>query len=216
MADAVINYYPLPAGNDAWYTASVSSLRGIAPAVTRFEYIKAGQQPNAAATVAPMSIDPVAEGGAMGVASDTNYSKFSTTVWQTPRTSPIAVAFRCKFPAIAGGSLSLLGAATTGSVGIITFGWIQATSATNWVTSVSGTGNVATATAADTNWHTVAIGVNVAGTLISFLVDGVTVATSAGVATLTNSACHPAAFTSNALAPGVLISRITYGYIDPP
>lgn len=203
------------AGSDTWFQTATDALRIIAPACTRFEYIKAGQQPNAAATVAPLVIDGVAEGGAMGVASDTLYSKFSSSVWQTPRTSPIAVSFKCKFPAITAASLSLVGAATTGSVGIITFGWIQATSGTNWATSISGAGNAATSTAADTNWHTVSIGVNLSTPLITFQVDGVTVATSAATATLTNSACHPASFTTNALTPGVLISRIAYGYVDP-
>lgn len=201
--------------SDTWFQQTTDLLRVIAPAATRYEYIKAGQQPNAAATVAPLSIDPAAEGGAMGVASDTLYSKFSSSVWQTPRTSPIAVAFRCKFPAISAPNVSLVGAATTGSVGILTFGWNQPSSASKWIMLVSGGATQISTLDFDTNWHTICLGVNLSTPLITALVDGVTAATSAATATLTNSACHPASFSSNALAPGVLISRIAYGYIDP-
>lgn len=198
---------------DTWAKAAADAMTALVPALTRFEYIKAPS-----IVVGGVGVAVNVEGGAVGVASDTtHYQSFvQASIWNTPRTSPMGVTFRCKFPAIATGKTSVVGIATAGAGGNIVFGWDQGTSATKWVLFPTGGTPVISTFSADTNEHT--IGITADGTVtgtITVQLDGVTVATSSAVSTLTNSPCLPSSFSSASLTAGVEVQRLVYGYADP-
>lgn len=199
---------------DAWFDAVRADMLLLCPTLTRFEFIK----PTKAGMMDPtIAVEGTTiEGGAVGVASDTNFARFTTAVWTAPRTIAMAVAFRVKFPAISASKISTVGAAIVAATGgIFSFGWNQATDATKWVCSVSGGSAIAPTVVADTLEHTVQITVNPATPLITFKLDGVIIGTSVEVSTLTNSACSPGAFSSASITPGNLVGRVAYGYVDP-
>lgn len=198
-----------PAGGgsgDTWYDQQVTAARSLSPTLTRYEYIKIP----AVANAAPGVVVSVA-GGAQGVADDLTYLRFTTGVWPAPRTTPIAVIFRCKFPAIAASKASFVGFADTSNTACLVVGWSQTTSATKWVL-YDGAFSASTVNA-DTSWHNVMLVSD--ATTITAVIDGVTVKTSTAVSTLPNVVACTASFASATLTPGVLVSRIVYGYVDP-
>lgn len=199
-------------GPDAWFDSTVIALRTLVPAITRYEYVKVGNKANGSIDSA-IAVDGSTVGGSLGVASDTTHLKFTPAIWATPRTDVMAVAFRVKFPAIAVGKTSVVAICITAAGGNIPFGWDHGTSPTKWVLLPTGGAPVISTVNADTAWHTVLITSD--GTTITAVVDGVTVATSTAVATLTNSPSGPSVFSSASLTPGATVNRLIYGYVDP-
>jgi hypothetical protein len=200
---------------DSWFDAAVASMKTLVPGLLtagRFEYLKVGHKSNGAID-SVIAVEPGAVGGGLGVASDTTHLKYTSGIWQTPRTDLMAVAFRCKFPAIAVGKTSLVSITLVGAGGNIPFGWDQVTSGTKWVLLPAGGTPVISTVNADALWHTVILTSD--GTTIKASVDGTVVATSPDVATLTNTASCVSSFSSASLNPGVIVNRIAYGYIDP-
>ena len=227
VQDAAGNKTPVGGTGDAWADAQITQMLIDCPTLNRFEYIKPGQNPlgvlfafNAAAgntTAATIMAEGTAfEGGSMGVASDTLFGRLSTVIYTAPRTKPMAVAFRAKWPAIAAAKTSTIGLCVqAANGGILTFGWDHGTSATNWYFSVSGTGALVTSVAADTLPHTLLISSNPTTPLTRALLDGTELKNSANVATLTNSPCGIGIFSSASITPGVQVGRVLYGYEDP-
>lgn len=213
--DKGLTWTAVGSNSDAWFAAETAALQALIPATPmRFEYIKPGQNP-VGATQNAVAVVGTLEGGSLGVSNGTTYLPFATNIYQTPRTSPMAMSFRCKFPAIQAATAAIIGVAAGNTI-IVGTGFIFAVNATKWITSVSGVGNTATATNADTLVHTVRLVADPVTGLITFQFDGVTIAAPPGqVATLTNSPCTVASFSDLALTPGVQVSRIAYGYADP-
>lgn len=197
---------------DAWYDAQVIALSALVPGLTRFEYIKGNIKPNGAID-STILVDPGVVGGAVGVASDTTHLKLTGGIYPTPRTDKMAVAYRVKFPAIAAAKTALCGLSIVGGGGLLNFGWDQVTNATKWQLFPVGGAQVASTTSADTLWHDLLITSD--GTTMIATIDGVEMARSTAVATLTNSLSAISIFASATLTPGVMFSRGVYGCVDP-
>lgn len=199
---------------DAWYDAQVAAMQTLVPALTRFEYIKVGQRPTSESPSVNAGLGQVV-GGAVGSApaDNTTWLPFTTPVFASAKTDHWAVAFRVKYPAIATSKSAYVGLvlSSDAQTAIMVFGWSQSLSATKFYAGI-GTANVTTVNA-DTNWHTVLLTGD--ATTITATLDGVTVATNTDLSGVNTNPASIGTFSSLTLAPGALVSRIAYGYIDP-
>lgn len=208
----VFGYTPIPAGSsgggsNAWAAAQLAAQNKLVSSFNTSAYLKPGQFGSASGACV---LGNTAEGGSLGVASDTVACNFTNAVWQNPKTGPWAVSFQAKFPAIATGT-SWVGVAN-GNTAEAVFGWSQATSATNW-SYYLGSAFAATSTAADANWHDVLMAND--GTTFTVQLDGNTIQTSTTLTSIGTSAGAPSSFTSLALTPGVLVSQVFYQWVNP-
>jgi hypothetical protein len=198
--------------DDAWFRQQRAAMLVLAPALTRFQPLTMGLKANgsvdATIAVTPGAID----GGAVGVAHDTNYLLLTLPVFGAPKTRSWAVTYRCKYPAIASAKAAFVGLSVDATTPNVIFGWLHSSSATKWFAGLGGAPGV-TATNAHANWCNVCLAFD--GTTVKAHVDGAEIATNASLGAMSDSPCALSMFSHASLTPGVLVSRIAYGYIDP-
>ncbi len=198
---------------DAWYDAQVALINGIgnAAGVTfRLEYEK---YPKSLAMPAPGVAVSTVNGGGIGVAHATNYLLFTNSqIVATGKTDPWVVLYRAKFPVVTVGASSTIGVNVDITTPQAYIGWNQAVSATKFIAAL-GNGVVTSTINADLAWHNVAIVFD--GVTVTATFDSVTIGTSAVLGGMSNSPLYPSSYTTAALTPGVIVSRLIYGYVDP-
>lgn len=203
---------PVSGGSDdEWFNEQSAALIALVPTITRVDFIKCGPQPVGTAVASP-GVAGTMEGGSIGVASDANTLPLCTPVWQNPRTGVGAFSMRVKFPAIAASKTSVIGV-FAGNTDATSFGWAQLTDGTHWVLFVRGGSNVISTALADTNVHDLVY--YWGGGNITIKLDGTIVATSAQQAVIPVTPAGVGIFSSASLTPGVNVSRVAYGYVDP-
>jgi hypothetical protein len=198
-------------GLSGWWANAQRFLAGKLPALTEFVPWKAGVAPIGApaAGVTGNGLDANVEGGGLKGGGSTTVTPLSfTTVWQTPKTGPLAMIVRAKFPAVSA-ALQSFGAINAAQTHAINFSLASGVDATHWYFALNDGTQVNTAlSVADTSWHDFAFTFD--GVTVTCWVDGVSVGT---VTTLTH-------FPTDALAPYIIngasaiaVTKALWGYV---
>lgn len=204
---------PSSAGQtDEWATEQEAFLQAAIPTLSAFQFIKIGQAPGGTA-LATQAVDGGVEGGGYGVASDTLWLRYTSSVYLTPKTGVWGIAFEAKLPTITSAKTAYLGLVNAASTNLVGVGAVFASSQTHFVLHiVGGTTTSATSTqAGDTSLHTFAITFDL--TTVTLYVDGVSVATQTTLTNLTDQAMQLGGFCSASLTPGVVTKRVIFGTV---
>jgi hypothetical protein len=186
-------------------------MKSAVPALTRFDYVKAGLIPVSQAGGA-VTADASIEGAGITPANAT-FRFFGASIFQTPKTTGWGIMFRAKLLGPTAARIAVAGlfnAAMNHGVEILVD---PVGSATNYILAIVGgaTTTVASTVACNQAYHN--FGVTSNATTMTLWVDGVAAASTATYTNIADEPMFPAAY--NTIAGESVIARIRYGYTTP-
>lgn len=202
---------PSTAGANAWAVQQQNRMKAAAPLLTKFTYMKQGQNP-LASNIAAVTGDASGVGGVLLFAGGTGRI-FGVSIFQQCLTKSFGIAFRGALLGPTSGRVAQLGLSNVANSNVITVETAFAVDPTKYVLHIVGAGttDVVSTLVADLGYHDFMITGD--ATTVTMWVDGINVASTS---TLTNISDQPMfMYAFDTTAGDTLLLEALYGYISP-